>query len=448
MNNVSLIIVLPLVTLLFSCSKYDLISDENLESQWSFDDYPASVQDPLVRNDVPLQGFYKDVFMDAGVYLTTRNTLAAAKYLGLSLESVSCTDVSDTLWQNTVISGDSNDTNGRLLYPDGQPRYRLLFVCGGSSRSHGQSLRSSGRKNMRDFVLRGGSYVGTCAGGFFATTGYDSTPNYQYYLGIWPGMMTHTGLVGTKTGLTISHSSPLLGYYDYGGDNYVADVRHNKGGYAALWPDGTELLAQFHCPEYESVHGKPAAWAYKHNNGCGRVIMEGSHPEEVASGERRDFTAAMLRYALDGLGVTKIKGVLKKDEPWVMNKRTIEADPLHTMIGDLQYHHFAVMIPDSVKNVVVSLQSNSDCDFQLSMCYDSFAYSDVADFITDTHGANKSLFFPVIKPGLWYVAVHCLTTVDSIDVPLGQEYSGRIDVLNGVPYSVSVSWETMTREAL
>ena len=52
-----------------------------------------------IKQDVPLQGFYKDVFMDAGMSLTTRNTLPAATYLGFSLESVSCSEVIDTLLQ-------------------------------------------------------------------------------------------------------------------------------------------------------------------------------------------------------------------------------------------------------------------------------------------------------------------------------------------------------------
>ena len=46
-----------------------------------------------LKKGVPNQGFYKDVFLDAGVYLTTRNSLAAASFLGYTLESVSCTNI-------------------------------------------------------------------------------------------------------------------------------------------------------------------------------------------------------------------------------------------------------------------------------------------------------------------------------------------------------------------
>ena len=51
------------------------------------------------------------------------------------------------------------------------------------------------------------------------------------------------------------------------------------------------------------------------------------------------------------------------------------------------------------------------------------------------------MYFENMSEGLWYVAVQCLTTVASTDVPLGQEYSGRVDVLNGIPYTVQVTWE-------
>lgn len=145
--------------------------------------------DVVVKEDMPLQGFYKDIFMDAGVYLSTRNTLAAANYLGYSLESVSCTDIADTLWQNSVIAGDENDLNERLPYPDGQPRYRMLFVCGGNSQKHGQSLSQACLENMRDFVIHGGSYVDTCAGAFFASCGFDTKKDYPYYLHLWPEVL-------------------------------------------------------------------------------------------------------------------------------------------------------------------------------------------------------------------------------------------------------------------
>ena len=394
-----------------------------------------------LKKGVPNQGFYKDVFLDAGVYLTTRNSLAAASFLGYTLESVSCTNIPDTLWQNNIIAGSQEDENGRLLYPDGAPRYRLLFVCGGNSRSHGRTLSPKSRERMRDFVNNGGSYVGTCAGAFFVSNGYDSVDNYQYYLGLWPGVVSHTGLLQTYTGMFVDAGSPLLNYFDFGCDYYVNNIRHNKGGMPSSLPYGTEILARYDYPSMASMHGQPSAWAYKKDNIQGRIIMEGSHPEEVSTGERRDFTAALLCYAADGVGETSIKGLLRNGEVREMDKTTGEKKAAYTRIGDMQYHHFAVYIPKDAKKIKFTVSSEIDCDLQLCLHSTTFAYSDIAEYKSKENGHYQELLFDGMSEGLWYVSVRCLTTIEATDVPLGQVYSGKLEVLNGIPYSVSVMWD-------
>ena len=81
---------------------------------------------------VPQKAFYKDVFLDAGVGLTSRKFLYAARYLNMLTEGISFSRSNasgeEVNLQNSIVAGDESDTNGRLLYPDGQPRYRLLFV--------------------------------------------------------------------------------------------------------------------------------------------------------------------------------------------------------------------------------------------------------------------------------------------------------------------------------
>ncbi|MBR1792309.1 MAG: hypothetical protein IJ764_01530, partial [Bacteroidales bacterium] len=401
---------------------------------------PTNYLHYTLKNDVPLQGFYKDIFLDAGLYLTTRSTIPAATYLGYKLESVSCSKEADTAWQNSVIGGSADDENGRLLYPDGQPRYKILFVNGGNSRSHGQSLNPRCLQNMRTFVASGGSYVGTCAGAFFASSGYDSILDYPYYLHLWPGTMNHTGLADSSTGLFVDPGSPLLKYYTFGNDHYVANVRHNKGGYPVTWPVGTELLARYDCPALPSIHEKPAAWAYKKDDKTGRVVLEGSHPEEVTSGERRDFTAAMIKYAGDGVVVTKIKGLLRNGESRVMDGLTSGRGRINSKIGDRQYHHFAVYVPDGARKITFSVSSPVDCNMQLTICNSTYAYQDKATYKTSESGSIQSLNFENLPSGLWYVAVRLLTTVTAGDTDKGQVYSGRTDVLNGVPYTVTVSW--------
>ncbi len=399
----------------------------------------------LLEEKVLNRSFYKDVFLDAGIVLTSRKSLAAAKYLGLSLEGISLPysnpSAEDKALQTAIITGEPVDLNGRLLYPDGQPRYRLLFVNGGTSTSHGSYLGVSGVGNMRTFVENGGSYVGTCAGAFLASNGYDGKANYVFYISAWPGISMHTQLHNTRFGMFIEEDSPLLRYYDFGGDHYVDSVRHNNGAYPMDLPAGTEVLARYDYPKKEGVHRQPSIWAYKRSAKSGRVIMEGSHPEEVKDGERRDLTAAMMLYAMDGVGVATLKGYLKNGEERVMDKKSTDNKPDYARIGDLQTHHFASYIPSDAKNIRVELKSSSNCDMALMMSQDSFAFSDVAEYRSSVPGANQTLTFPTIREGLWFIGVQCLTTVTVKETDYGQEYGGKTEVLNGIPYRISISWE-------
>ena len=398
----------------------------------------------LLDETVISRSYYKDIFLDAGIELNSRSTLPAADYLGLSLESISfplhgSTSI-DQSFQTAIISGDSKDLNGRLLYPDGQPRYRLLYVNGGNSTSHGQSLGKMGLEKMRTFVKNGGSYLGICAGAFLASNGYDGKSDYPYYLSIWPGMMTHTGLKDTRFGMFIEKDSPLLMYSDFGGDSYVDSVYHSSGGYPSEFPLRTEILARYDYPKKERVHRKPSIWAYKELSQSGRIVLSGSHPESYTSGERRDLTAAMMRYAMDGQGVASLKGFLKNGEERIMDKKTSDNNPSFTRIGDLQTHHFAAYVPANARNIRVELNSPSDCDFALMMTHVSNVPNEVK-YHSSAPGSRQQLFLPSIREGIWLIAVQCLTTVTVTETDYALEYGGKTEVLNGIPYKISISWE-------
>lgn len=394
--------------------------------------------------DVPLKAFYKDIFLDAGIGLTSRKKLAAARYLGLSLEGImfprSNATAEDSIMQNTIIKGDIADQNGRLLYPDGQPRYKLLFVNGGSSVIHGKSLDDVARQNMRQFVMQGGSYVGTCAGAFFASKGYDENIDYPYYLALWPSTMNHTGIAKDSTGMFVETDSPLLGYYDFGGDYYVSDVRHNKGGYAVNLPLGTEVHARYDYPDKVDVHRQPSVWSYKTSRKTGRVVLTGSHPETVSDGERRDLMAAMLQYAMGGIGNTTIKGFLQNGKTRMMDCGSEANCPNHAKIGDLQCHHFAMVIPEDAKNVSVSVNGPAKGDFSLSMSRFTFAYPENAEYVSAVRESHPTLFFSSLEPGLWYVCVQCNTTVEASQTDYGQAYSDPTGVLNGLSYQITAYW--------
>ena len=169
--------------------------------------------------------------------------------------------------------------------------------------------------------------------------------------------------------------------------------------------------------------------------------MEASHPEEVPDGERRDLTAAMMLYAMDGRGVVSLKGFLKNGVARLMDKTTEEKKPAYTRIGDLQTHHFATYIPSDAKNIRVEVSSSSDCDLALMMNQKTFAFSGASEYQTSVPGPHQQLAFPFIREGIWYISVQCLTTVTVKETDYGQEYGGNLEVLNGIPYQISISWE-------
>ena len=93
------------------------------------------------------------------------------------------------------------------------------------------------------------------------------------------------------------------------------------------------------------------------------------------------------------------------------------------------------------QNIKVEVNSSSKCDLALMMNQGTYAYYDVAEYCSVVPGANQELSFPSIQEGIWFIAVQCLTTVTVKETDYGQEYNGKTEVLNGIPYQIKVSWE-------
>jgi len=403
------------------------------------------------------QGYYKDVFMDGGIFLTSRTTLPAADFLGLQWEffiagrkKKELTKV-DTLLQIKTFCGCEEDTNGKLLYPDGAPRYRMIYVNGGRAGSHGRSMTPEGKAQMLRYVAAGGGYVGTCAGAYIASSGSGKKLRFaKEYYGMWPYCVYGTRLSKSKTDMSVERKSPLLRYFDFGGDKRVNDVFHNGGCYTKdedfkAIPGVIEPLTRYIFTNTKKVKidGQISAWAYKKDKQTGRVVSCGSHPEGVKEGERLEYMASMMLYAMDGNPAPKVKGELKAGEVREMNKRTEDKNPDYTRIGDKQYHHFELQVPKKCQRAIVTLEGyEGENNFDLVLCAKrgELAFTDNAQKSGD-NGTNKQLTIEKPKAGKWYVSVHCKTTVETKVGKYGTEYSGRTDVLNGVPYKISVKYE-------
>ena len=404
------------------------------------------------------RGYYKELFMDSGIALTSRRALPATDNLGIKMDFYASSinpklTAKDTLMQQQIFCGSSEDSNGWLLYPDGAPRYRAIYVNGGSAGKHGVSLTELGRKRIQEFVAAGGSYVGTCAGAYFATAGSKRNGkgviNRKIYLHLWPGIMHSTHLNKSQTPLRIERKSPLLRYYDFGGDYVVDSVRHNGGGYAlgdlqGNLPEKTEVLARyiFNNNKKVQIDNQPSIWAYKASDKSGRAVLCGSHPESVKSGERLELMSAMLLYAMEGNGRPQIKGVLEPNKQREMCCKTEERQPEFTRIGDKQYHHFKVIVPKKCERLVIELKGyagEDNFDLTLSAKFNEFAFADNTQWSVTSKGCYKELVIEKPKAGEWFISVFCDTTVSSFVDEFGTTYIGRTDVLNGVPYSVKAT---------
>ncbi|MCQ2138192.1 MAG: hypothetical protein MJY60_05755 [Bacteroidales bacterium] len=384
--------------------------------------------------EVNKRGYYKDVFMDGGYYLTHRTTLPVCPYLGLSLDYLA---TSDTILQTKVMIESDEDINGVLLYPDDEPRYRVIYVNGGKANSHGKSLGDIGRARVRTYVDNGGCYVGTCAGAFLAHRENDT---YKYFNLLPKCVMNSSGLSESyDAGIVISKDSPLLNYgYDFEGDFYVDSVWHNGGGYMpkSNLPAGGELLATYDMPG-KGMDGKGSVWAYKPTKDKGRVVVTGSHPEKGESGEIRDLMAAIVSYALDGAGEISTKCTLTNGYV----RKQVKESGSTAGIGDMQYHHFKVNIPEGASNIKVVLESESAMNLHLAMRRADFAWRSDADFLLAQKGANKTMEFDSLEAGVWYISVYCPAAVTTKCADGSFKRTGDLEALNGVPYSISVSWE-------
>lgn len=403
----------------------------------------AVAQPVVIRTDVPNKAFYKDIFIDSGLRINAFPSMPAVDMLGLSSETMRIGR--DTLpnqeMQRMLLAGTKDDTNGRLLYPDGEPRFRLIYVNGGLADNHGITLELAGREAFRTFFENGGSYVGSCAGAYLPSRGFDFDFYGQGYLGMWPGVSSEAAITRIFPTYIIPENCPLLRYYDFGGDLKVDSLKHWNGPYFANYAmvPGTEVLCINDLPG-TILDRQPSVIAWKADAFTGRIIPIGGHPEQVKDGERRDLMAAILLYALDGQGCAKVKGILENGEVRSMTRSTEDHDPAYTKIGDRQCHHFAFSLPKKARNVRVKLEALAPFELSLRLAKGTFAFKEDATYKAEGAAAVKELKFDSLEPGTWYVGVQCENTVISNEQEDYDHY-GNTAVLNGVPYKVSVSWD-------
>lgn len=396
-----------------------------------------------VGTDVPEQGFYKDLFLDSGIQIFNYPPMPAALWLGLDTELLSLDEEAteeNLEAQRKVICGREDDLNGCLLYPDGEPRFKAMYVYGGLATLHGRSLGAEGLDRIRTFFLNGGSYVGSCAGAYLASVGINVDNFKKDYLGIWPGYSDEVVVEDVYPDYTIPEDSPLLKYYDFGGDGQVDSVMHWNGPVFKLWDSvpGTEALARNEL-DGSPLDGNVSIIAYKPSAESGRLVISGGHPENVKDGERRSLMAALLRYAMDGVGCASVKDTLTNGKEIRMTASTADNNPARTMIGDGQCHHFLLHLDKKARKVKISL--SFAYPLSLRVAEGTFAFKDNAMYTAcaDMAGTKSlrqesgiELNIKKLPAGDWYI---CVQNEDRAT----DEYYDFL--LNGVPYVISASWK-------
>lgn len=398
-----------------------------------------------LRTDVPNKAFFKDLFVDSAIKIVQHDTLYAADFLGLSQETLRLEEDNpeNNRIEQMVFCGSSEDLNGRLLYPDGEPRFGCIYMYGGQSNNHGVILGTAGRETFRTFFANGGSYVGSCAGSYICGSGLTPNETRPGYIGLWPGLCDEAAITGINPTYIIPEGSSLLKFSSdsFGGDFRVDGIEHYNGPYFDRWMDvpGTEVLA-YNRIDSCILDGHPSMLSRKNNAFTGRLIMSGGHPELASDGEQLTLMAAMLQYAIEGRGCAKVKTVLENSQRWDMTKGTLDNDPLHTMIGDLQCHHFAFSLPKKARNVKIRLEVLSCHSLSLRLAKGTYAFREDARYASENRELVKEISFDRLDAGIWYIGVQC---EDTVTVKHGTEYDvyENTEVLNGVPYRISVSWD-------
>jgi glutamine amidotransferase-like uncharacterized protein len=440
--------------------KYAVASAANATARSVITEMPnvdfADQSEVEIRTDVMNKAFYKDLFLDAGIGLNDKFFVGVADkdHLNLTYEKFAGKTNNATIQaaQNEAFCSNANDENGVLLYPDGEPRYRMVYVNGGVSATHGVSLMAQGRDHFQQFVNNGGSYLGSCAGAYVAsygvieagiTTTNSPMMSYNGYMGLWPGLCDNTGITDVYPDYTVPEDSPLLKYDNFGGDLRIDSIKQYNGPYFSRFDEvpGTEVLARFDYPAYR-CHTHPSIISYKPSSWRGRVTITGGHPEQATEGEGLDLMIALMKYSLDGMGPAKVKAVLRNGEIRQMTKSTSDNDPDHAKVGDKQCHNFVFGLPEGAKNIRIRLEVKEDFNVSLRLAKGTFAFKEDAQYSVENGNLVKELTFDTLGKGTWYIGVQCEdTVVNDINSTYGLSYSGKLAALNGAPYTIQVSWE-------
>lgn len=230
-------------------------------------------------------------------------------------------------------SSNTDDAFVCLLDEDGAPAFSVLVCPGGNDQRMWASIANpqTARDRIREFVARGGGFVGICAGMCLASLGYwdiegrlpagkvERQRQFQHFPAIFPSELKNLHRLRRATltwNPSLENSHPMKSAVPPTGS--FMGARFNDGNIVTEPPPlGTELLLR--CTRDEPwigtknkdgasefdpiIHGSlESGWvsiAYidPHNPTAGRLCLDGWHPESIHTPHCHVWLRAAVEYA-------------------------------------------------------------------------------------------------------------------------------------------------------
>jgi glutamine amidotransferase-like uncharacterized protein len=188
--------------------------------------------------------------------------------------------------------------------------YKVILIPGGTATWYNYWISKAGKERIRNFIKKGGGYLGICAGAYFACdrivldgVTYDDNFGYNAYgeltgydLDLFSG--TGTGPIneianyyaGESKMTTINFQTENTVLKGYKQIPFTEDILYYGGPY--FTPDigsQVEILGT-----YNEYNGQPAIVAFTY--GSGKVVLSGPHPE--IGGSNWDLAKYMLNWLM------------------------------------------------------------------------------------------------------------------------------------------------------
>lgn len=181
----------------------------------------------------------------------------------------------------TIVFLYADDVNGKPL-----DKIDIIYFPGGSSAPYSEKISAKGKDNIRSFVRDGGGYIGTCAGGCFASDAV-----------IWLGTRYPEGHLGLFRGVADGPINEIYPYPEHG----MCEINYGAPNHPITRGLGPkEWIYYWWGPKFipyagadvdvigtYAITGAPALVAFEY--GDGRVFLTGPHPEWEEDSDRDGY---------------------------------------------------------------------------------------------------------------------------------------------------------------